>query len=144
MTEYLRPEAQEDAEGQEEQATEPQQATEDLWVGAADTEAKVGRGSPPICKNNSSLVYLGPIAEAFLNWFEAGSTKVPEDELIWLTRGALARSTSINYIKVLRHYFQWAMEEQGADETWSPLDRFEWETIKNYMDRFSISPYLVF
>ena len=53
------------------------------------------------------------------------STKVMEDELIWLQRGALARSTAVNYVKTLRHFFQWAMEEQGADSTWTLLDRFE-------------------
>ena len=35
------------------------------------------------------------------------------------------------------------MEEQGADSTWTLLDRFEWSTLKLYMDRFSIIPYMM-
>ena len=113
--------------------------TEDLWVGAADPEAEVGRGNPPIPpirKNSSSLVDLGPTVEAFLTWFDVGSTKVLVDEIIWLYREPLPRSTTISYVKALRHYFQWVMEDQGADEECSLLDRFEWNTMKHYMDRF--------
>ena len=54
------------------------------------------------------------------------------------------RSTSLNYMKNMRHYCQWAMEEQGADSTWTLLDRFEWQTAKDYMDRFPIIPCFMF
>ena len=89
-TKKSRKEAPEESEGQE----EGQEGTKDLWVGAADKEVPVGRGNPPIRKNSSSMVCLGPTVETFLNYFEAGSTKVMEDEMIWLSRGALARTTA--------------------------------------------------
>ena len=50
----------------------------------------------------------------------------------------------MSYLKHMRHYFQWAKEKQGADETWSLMDQLEWDTLKLYMDRFAIIPYMMF